>query len=53
LLQTTRHALCPQFCHAIASIGGIICGLYYGTTIVLPAPTFDAKKTLAAIKEEG
>ncbi|XP_021929478.1 acyl-CoA synthetase family member 2, mitochondrial-like isoform X1 [Zootermopsis nevadensis] len=50
--EATRHVICPQFCHVTGSLGGIICGLCYGSTVVLPAPTFDPIKTLAAIKEE-
>jgi len=44
--------ICSQFCHVTGSLGGIICGLYYGSTVVIPSSVFDAKETLAAIKEE-
>jgi hypothetical protein len=52
LLQMARHVVCPQFCHTTGSTGGIICGLYYGNTVIIPAPTFDAQKTLNAIQQE-
>ncbi|XP_023721499.2 medium-chain acyl-CoA ligase ACSF2, mitochondrial [Cryptotermes secundus] len=41
-----------QFCHSSGSFHGIICNLLFGYTVVLPAPTFDAKKTLEAITQE-
>lgn len=50
--EAARHLICPLFCHVTGSLGGIICGLWYGCTIVLPAPTFDARKTLVAIQQE-
>jgi hypothetical protein len=52
LLQAARHLICPLFCHVTGSLGGIVCGLWYGSTAVLPAPTFDAVKTLGAIQQE-
>jgi hypothetical protein len=47
-----RHVVCSQFCHTTGSVGGIIGGLYYGNTIIIAAPTFDAQKTLDAIQQE-
>jgi hypothetical protein len=47
-----RHVICPQFCHTTGSVGGIICGLCYGNTVIIVAPTFDAQKTLDAIQQE-
>ncbi|KAJ4435732.1 hypothetical protein ANN_18349 [Periplaneta americana] len=41
------------FCHTSGSVGGILSNLKFGVTIVLPAPTFDIKKTLDAIIEFG
>ena len=52
LLQMARHIICTQFSHTTSSTGGIICGLYYGNTLIIPAPIFDAQKTLDAIQQE-
>ncbi|PNF23398.1 hypothetical protein B7P43_G12237, partial [Cryptotermes secundus] len=41
-----------QFCHSSGSFHGIICNILFGYIVVLPAPTFDAKKTLEAITQE-
>jgi hypothetical protein len=41
-----------QFCHVASSCIGIIGGQLFGSTVVLPAPVFDAKKTLEAIIQE-
>ncbi|XP_069678185.1 medium-chain acyl-CoA ligase ACSF2, mitochondrial-like [Periplaneta americana] len=48
----TRHIICPQFCHVTGSLGGILCGICYGGTIVLASPTFESRKVLAAIQQE-
>ncbi|XP_023726762.1 medium-chain acyl-CoA ligase ACSF2, mitochondrial, partial [Cryptotermes secundus] len=50
--EETRLLVCPLFCHVTGSVCGIICGLWYGYTTVLPAATFDATKTLASIQQE-
>ncbi|XP_069678756.1 medium-chain acyl-CoA ligase ACSF2, mitochondrial-like [Periplaneta americana] len=51
-IKDAKSAVITQFCHTAGSLTGVICGLYYGVTCVLPAPVFDAKKTLEAIIQE-
>lgn len=41
-----------QFCHSSGCFLGIVCSLHFGNAIVLPAPVFDAKKSLETIIQE-
>lgn len=47
-----RLCVVTQFCHVVGVYLGIICSLQFGYTVILPSPTFDAKKTLEAIIQE-
>jgi acyl-CoA synthetase (AMP-forming)/AMP-acid ligase II len=51
-LQGAKICSVTQFCHCSGSLLSIICGLLFGNTVVLPTPTFDAKKILEAIRQE-
>jgi len=50
-LQGASFCIITQFCHA-ASTQCIVGGLLFGMPLVLPAPAFDAKKTVEAIIQE-
>jgi hypothetical protein len=41
-----------QFCHVSGTLVNIFYTICFGATTVIPAPVFDAKKTLEAIIKE-
>jgi len=50
-LQGASSCVTTQFCHSSGTMC-LVSGLRFGSTLVLPAPAFDAKKTLEALMQE-
>jgi hypothetical protein len=52
LKQGSKTVAATQFCHASGTLLNIFETMYFGATTVIPAPVFDARKTLEAIMQE-
>ncbi|KAJ9590937.1 hypothetical protein L9F63_016035, partial [Diploptera punctata] len=48
----TNMLIITQFCHLSGTAAGIICAILFGSTTVLPCPTFDSVKALEATISE-